>query len=82
MKTGAIILAAGAPGEIQEAKPMLCVGQKPMIKQIVELLEGLSVRPIVVVAGYRYDIIGRALQIPALLSCVTAALLKRICLLP
>ena len=61
MKTGAIILAAGAPGEIQEAKPMLCVGQKPMIKQIVELLEGLSVRPIVVVAGYRYDIIGRCL---------------------
>lgn len=29
MKTGAVILAAGAPGEIKEGKPMMCVGQKP-----------------------------------------------------
>lgn len=25
MKTGAVILAAGAPGEIKEGKPMMCV---------------------------------------------------------
>ena len=34
MKTGAVILAAGAPGEIKEGKPMMCVGQKPMIRHI------------------------------------------------
>ena len=61
MKTGAVILAAGAPGEIKEGKPMMCVGQKPMIRHIVDTLTELKLSPIVVVTGYRSDIIERCL---------------------
>lgn len=61
MKTGAVILAAGAPGEIKEGKPMMCVGQKPMIRHIVDTLTELKLSPVVVVTGYRSDIIERCL---------------------
>lgn len=61
MKTGAVILAAGAPGEIKEGKPMMCVGRKPMIRHIVDTLTELRLAPIVVVTGYRSDIIERCL---------------------
>ena len=62
MKTGAIILAAGGQGDLKSFRPFICVGQKPMIKSIVEQLGELKISPVVVVTGYRAELVERCLE--------------------
>lgn len=62
MKTGAIILAAGAPGDFRLFRPLICVGHKPMIKSIAEQMEDLKISPVVVVTGYRAELIEHCLK--------------------
>lgn len=62
MTTGAIILAAGVSSRMKEFKPMMCVGRKPMILNVVDTLKAVGADPIAAVTGYRADTIARCLQ--------------------
>lgn len=62
MKTGAIVLAAGIPRDIHAFRPLIYVGNKTMIRHIVETLKEAAVDDIVVVTGYRSDAVSRHLE--------------------
>ena len=62
MKTGAIILAAGQPNRTNLFVPLMCVGDKPVLLHLVQLLQDAHAAPVAVVAGYRADQVQRALE--------------------
>lgn len=62
MKTSAMILAAGEPGEVRAFRPLLYVGGKTMIRHIVDTVTTAGLSDILVVTGYREDAIRRHLQ--------------------
>lgn len=62
MKTSAMILAAGEPGEVKAFRPLVYVGSKTMIRHIVDTLTAVGIDDILVVTGYREDVIRRHLQ--------------------
>jgi molybdate transport repressor ModE-like protein len=57
MKTGAVILAAGIPSNITDYDPTIKMGDTSAIKKIIITLQKSDVEPIVVVTGYRADIL-------------------------
>jgi Uncharacterized MobA-related protein len=57
MKTGAIIAAAGIPANIPEYNPTVMMGDTSVIKKIIITLQKSDVEPIVVVTGYKAEIL-------------------------
>lgn len=62
MKCAAVIAAAGLSSRMHEFKPMLCVGQDTMIEMVIRNLQEAGVHEIVVVIGYKADILRRYLE--------------------
>lgn len=62
MKTGAVILAAGAPERMEGFRPLLYVGGKTMIRHIVDTLKAAGIDLIAVVTGYREDSVRKHLD--------------------
>lgn len=61
MRFAAVIAAAGLSSRMHEFKPMLCVGQNTMIGMVIRNLREAGVAEIVVVVGYKADILRRYL---------------------
>ena len=61
MKSAAVIAAAGLSSRMRECKPLLCLGGTTMIRQVIENFRSVAVEDIVVVTGYRSDLLQRHL---------------------
>lgn len=57
MKSAAVIAAAGLSSRMREFKPLLCLGDTTMIGQVIENFRSVAVEEIVVVTGYRSDLL-------------------------
>lgn len=62
MKYVAIIVAAGLSTNVNEVKPMLCIGEKTIISTIIDNVKAAGVDDIVVVAGYESEKLTRYLE--------------------
>ncbi len=58
----AVIAAAGLSSRMCEFKPMVCVGERTMIENVIENLRQAGVEEIVVVTGYKSEILARHLS--------------------
>lgn len=57
MKTGAIIAASGIPPNMPDFDPTIMLGDTSVIKRIIITLQKADIEPIVVVTGYKAEII-------------------------
>jgi len=57
MRFAAVIAAAGISSRMHEFKPMMCLGDSTVIENVIRGLRNAGVSPIVVVTGYRSDIL-------------------------
>lgn len=62
MKCSAVVAAAGISSRMHEFKPMLCLGEDTMIESVIKNLRKAGVEEIVVVTGYKSDILQRHLK--------------------
>ena len=62
MKYAAVIAAAGLSSRMHEFKPMLCLGENTMIETVIQNFRNAGVEDIVVVAGYKADILTKHLE--------------------
>ena len=62
MKYGAVIVAAGISSRMGKFKPMLQVGNETIIGRTVRMMKAAKADPIVVVTGYRREIIEENLK--------------------
>ena len=62
MKYAAVIAAAGLSSRMREFKPILCLGENTMIESVIHNLREANVDEIVVVTGYKSDILRRHLK--------------------
>ncbi len=54
-KLGGIILAAGLSSRMKDFKPLLKIGNMPMISWVVSMMQYAGAEPIVVVTGYKSE---------------------------
>ena len=57
MKFGAVVLAAGIASRMGEFKPLLPMGRESVIQNVLRVLQSAGVRQIVVVTGYRSEVL-------------------------
>jgi len=62
MKYAAVIAAAGLSSRMHEFKPLMCLGENTVIENVIHNLRDAGVQEIVVVAGYKADILERHVQ--------------------
>lgn len=62
MKYAAVIAAAGLSSRMHEFKPMLCLGERTMIESVICNLKDAGVDNIVVVTGYRSELLRKHLS--------------------
>lgn len=62
MRVSAVIAAAGLSSRMHEFKPMMCIGKETMIESVVKGLRDANVLEIVVVTGYKSDILSKHLE--------------------
>lgn len=62
MKYAAVIAAAGLSSRMRDFKPLLCLGDKTIIAQVVQSFRAVGVEEIVVVTGYRSDVLQKHLD--------------------
>lgn len=60
--TGAIICAAGLSSRMRNFKPMLYIGDKSMIRLVVDSFQAAGIAPIVVVTGYKASCLRQHLE--------------------
>lgn len=70
MNYAAIIAAAGLSSRMHEFKPMLCLGENTMIEMVIRNFRNAGVEKIIVVAGYKADILCRHLEPMGVEVCV------------
>ena len=58
----ALILAAGVSSRMERFKPMLPVGEDTMIRRTVRMMQQAGAEPIVVVTGYKSDVLRQHLD--------------------
>ena len=61
-KLAAVILAAGVSSRMGNFKPMLTVGGETMIRRVVFSMLGAGADPVVVVTGYKHDVLEQHLS--------------------
>ena len=61
MRYAAVIAAAGLSSRMHEFKPLLCLGENTIIKRVIQSLREAGVGEIVVVTGYKTEVIQRHL---------------------
>ena len=59
MRYAAVIAAAGLSSRMHEFKPLMCLGENTVIESVIYNLKAAGVGEIVVVAGYKADILER-----------------------
>lgn len=59
MRYAAVIAAAGLSSRMHEFKPLMCLGENTVIENVIHNLQDAGVNEIVVVAGYKADILER-----------------------
>ena len=57
MRIGAVVLAAGIASRMGDFKPMLPLGKESVIQNVVRVLQSAGARQIVVVTGYRSEVL-------------------------
>ena len=57
MRYGAVILAAGIASRMGDFKPLLPMGEESVIQNVVRVLREAGVQQIVVVTGYRKEVL-------------------------
>lgn len=70
MRCAAVVTAAGLSSRMKEFKPMVCVGGETMIRSVVGNLRRAGAQEIVVVAGYRADVLTEHLRPCGVTVCV------------
>ena len=61
MRYAAVIAAAGLSARMGDFKPMLCIGEQTMIESVITNLRSAGAEEIVVVVGYKADVLKRHL---------------------
>lgn len=61
-KTGAVVLAAGKSTRMGTFKPLLTIGRKSMIERIIEQMKAAGADPVVVVTGYKREVLEKHLE--------------------
>lgn len=62
MRYGAVILAAGIASRMGDFKPLLPMGEESVIQNVVRVLREAGVQQIVVVTGYRKEVLEEHLK--------------------
>ena len=57
MRYGAVVTVAGISSQMGEFKPMLPIGKETMIQRVVRTLRKADVENVVVITGYRHEVI-------------------------
>lgn len=70
MKYAAVIAAAGLSSRMHEFKPLMCLGENTVIENVIYNLRDAGVNDIVVVAGYKADILKRHVQPLGVKVCI------------
>lgn len=70
MKYAAVIAAAGLSSRMHEFKPLICLGENTVIENVIYNLKDAGVQEIVVVAGYKADILEKHVQKLGVKVCV------------
>ncbi len=69
MRYAAVIAAAGLSSRMREFKPMLCMGENTMIETVIQNFKDAGVEEIVVVAGYKAELLQRHLEPAGIRVC-------------
>lgn len=72
MRSAAVIAAAGLSSRMHGFKPMLCLGEKTMIETIIDNFLNVGVEEIVVVAGYKANMLREHLKKKPVTVCENA----------
>ena len=57
MRYGAVVTVAEISSQMGEFKPMLPIGKETMIQRVVRTLRKADVEDVVVITGYRHEVI-------------------------